>query len=160
MYYPDDMNDLRRILTIALAVMLVGCGQRWGLRNNPSPSPAGETAQKPTDPPDPRDVRIRQLLTQRAVLDAKITELGATNSRLTDRVNELEFLNRQLTGQLKVVGEAPRERDRFKARVLRLELENAQLRERIGQLEGLLGIKPATTTAPASQPAAPVGGSD
>ena len=67
--------------------------------------------------------------------DEKIAELRQRSDRLAEKVRKLEFLNEQLQKQLEAVGDAPKQRDRYKKMLINKELEIKRLEEKIKKLQ-------------------------
>jgi len=127
-------------VALLLALSLAGC-----------PGNPGE----PTGPatPDPAGARDRQIQRLRAELDmanARLEELRLRNERLSRKLSELKFLNSQLHKQLAAVGDAPRQRDQYKAEALRQRLLIEKLRSQLERMSGgRTGGASGTTTLPA-----------
>jgi predicted RNase H-like nuclease (RuvC/YqgF family) len=114
---------------------------------------SGLTRDRPNDAPpppeDPRNVEIDRLQARLNEARGRIDELALRNRRLEGEIRRLELTRDQLTRQLEVVGDAPRQRDRYKLLAKKRRIENERLKDRIERLEKLLNM----TTAPATRPA-------
>ncbi|KPK86715.1 MAG: hypothetical protein AMJ81_00570 [Phycisphaerae bacterium SM23_33] len=92
--------------------------------------------------------KLQMELTER---DLRIKELTEHVERLSVRLKKAEFINEQLSKQLVAVGDAPRDRDRYKGLTVQQGLEIQRLQRRIEDLRKRLGR--TTASAPATQPA-------
>jgi len=142
------------VLSILTGMFLqAGCENQSGwerlsrLREEGAAAPPGPEPQTA----EPKDRRIAELQTQVDVLRQRIEELSARNDRLAQEVRNLRFCNNQLRKQLEVVGDAPRQRDKYQALAAALEVEVRRLRKQVQELEKLL----KSPQEPASQPGAP-----
>lgn len=135
-------------LALAAAVSAAGCNMKgWNL---------GRSKEPESPPEEAKDTKVQQLQAEIDTLRARVDELGKRNDRLTEKLNQAEFINDQLAKQLKVVANAPRMRDYYKDLAAERQLEVERLTRRIRTLEKLLGIP---STAPATRPATqPAGG--
>jgi len=145
---PSRRSRLLCGLALAAAVSAAGCNMKdWKL---------GRSKEPEAPPEEARDTKVQQLQAEIDTLGARVEELGKRNDRLTEKLNQAEFINDQLAKQLKVVAGAPRMRDYYKDLAAERQLEIERLTRRIRRLEKLLGIP---STAPATRPATrPAGG--
>ena len=108
-----------------------------------------------------KDIEIERLQAEADDLHAQLKERGDDYKKLETELTRLEFTNDQLNKQIKAVGDAPRERDKYRRSAIDLMLKVERLKQRIATLEELLGIpasRPAKgDNAPASDEPKPVG---
>jgi len=112
-------------MTILLS--LTGCQLKtW---NSSSKRPEPTTVSSSTSE------EISRLKEQIRLKDEKIAELRQRSDRLAEKVRKLEFLNEQLQKQLEAVGDAPKQRDRYKKMLINKELEIKRLEDKIKKLQ-------------------------
>ena len=112
-------------MTILLS--LAGCQLKtWNLSSKQT---------EPTTVPSSTSEEISRLKEQIRLKDEKIKELSLRADRLAEKVRKLEFLNEQLQKQLEAVGDAPKQRDRYKQMLINKELEIKQLEDKIKKLQ-------------------------
>lgn len=90
---------------------------------------------EPTTVSSSTNEEIIRLKEQIHLKDEKIKELCLRADRLAEKVRKLEFLNEQLQKQLEAVGDAPRQRDRYKQMLVNKELEIKRLENKIKKLQ-------------------------
>jgi len=114
----------------------------------------GDSPQPPSPPVQAeRDERIAQLEDELHMRDKQIEELRAREDLLSEQAKKLEFLNEQLQKQLKAVGDAPRQRDRYKQLAVENQLEIDRLRSQIKELKRAIGPPTSQpTSAPITRP--------
>ena len=137
-------------MILIVAAALAGC------------QPVSPTSRTPhldePAPPDRRDLELRQLKADVVTLRGQNDDLRARCDGLVEQIRKLELLNEQLHLQLRVVGDAPRQRDQARADLTARTAQMQRLYERITQLERALNIPAAQrttmpSTAPSSAPA-------
>lgn len=134
-------------LALAAAVSAAGCNMKgWNL---------GRSKEPERPPEEAKDTKVQQLQAEIDTLEARVDELGKRNNRLTEKLNQAEFINEQRSKQLKAVADAPRMREYYKDLAAQRQLEVERLTQRIRTLEKLLGIP---STVPATRPATRPGG--
>jgi len=141
---------------LLLATVLSGC--EHFRRDEPDPAPA-PSAPAPDDHLTEAEREVARLAEENRGLNERMGELRNRCDLLADKARDLQFANEQLRKQLDAVGDAPRQRDAYKAKALRMELEIERLKARIAELEQLLAppaTRPATrpATDPATRPSA------
>jgi len=121
---------------------LSGCGD--GLRKS-------DQRARPATPPVPSPPGQNNQRHQSEILGlrGKVNDLSRRSSALEKRVHELTFLNEQLSKQLGAVGNAPGERDKYRAMVAAQELKIAGLQKRIAELEKQPHADGSATSQPA-----------
>ena len=90
---------------------------------------------EPTTVSSSTNEEIIRLKEQIHLKDEKIKELCLRADRLAEKVRKLEFLNEQLQKQLEAVGDAPKQRDRYKKMLINKELEIKRLEDKIKKLQ-------------------------
>ena len=125
--------------TIMLLAAMVSAGCEFD--NDFGTPPGGREPRKTA-----KDLEIERLQALSDSLRAQLKERGDDYEKLRVKLNKQEFINKQLEEQLKAVGDAPRERDKYRKRAIEMMLTVERLKERIATLEERLGV-------PASQPA-------
>ena len=115
------------ILPMTILLSLAGCQLKtWNLSSKQT---------EPTTVPSSTSEEISRLKEQIRLKDEKIKELSLRADRLAEKVRKLEFLNEQLQKQLEAVGDAPKQRDRYKQMLINKELEIKQLEDKIKKLQ-------------------------
>ena len=112
-------------MTILLS--LTGCQLKTWNSSSKRPEPT-TVSSSPNE-------EISRLKEQIRLKDEKIKELSLRADRLAEKVRKLEFLNEQLQKQLEAVGDAPKQRDRYKKMLINKELEIKRLEDKIKKLE-------------------------
>ena len=135
------MNRILNILLITIAIGVGGCN--FGEDDADSPQPTSPSVRAA------RNERIRQLEEELDVRDRQTGELRDRAAQLARQIKKLKFLNEQLQRQLDAVGDAPRQRDKFKQQVAEKQLEIDRLKSRIERLER--AVAPATS-GPTTRP--------
>ncbi len=131
-------------LMIALALAIGGCkdkGWNWWKKDavqgdSAASAPAAETT--------PQEREIERITDSNRTLDERLTETRNRSDLLSKKVKQLEFVNAQLRRQLAAVGDAPRERDRYKARADRLDKHVKELELQLTELVKLRAPQPTT----------------
>ncbi|MCD6377866.1 MAG: hypothetical protein J7L99_03320 [Planctomycetes bacterium] len=115
------------ILPMTILLSLTGCQLKtWNLSSKqPEPTRASSSTNE----------EISRLKEQIRLKDEKIKELSLRADRLAEKVRKLEFLNEQLQKQLEAVGDAPKQRDRYKQMLINKELEIKRLEDKIKKLQ-------------------------
>ena len=115
------------ILPMTILLSLAGCQLKtWNLSSKQT---------EPTTVPSSTSEEISRLKEQIRLKDEKIKELSLRADRLAEKVRKLEFLNEQLQKQLEAVGDAPKQRDRYKKMLINKELEIKRLEDKIKKLQ-------------------------
>jgi hypothetical protein len=154
---------MRRVHPISAWVLcaagaLAGCEKMdWWKPAAPPASPQAEAQTQDANltlTPD----QVAQLQSENALLKAQLEDAQVRDRQLSEQVKDLQFLTTQQEKQIKILAEAPVERDKFKAQVEELQAQNLLLRERIRLLTG--GAPAAADAnqpapAPSSRPAQP-----
>ncbi len=139
------MNRSLNIL-IVITLVLGGCDIGRKKRDD-SPQPPSPSVQAA------RDVRITQLEDELHKREKQLEELRARADLLAQRAKKLEFLNEQLQKQLNAVGDAPRQRDRYKQQAAVKQLEIDSLKRQIKELKRAIGVPSSQpTSAPITRP--------
>ena len=118
------------------------------LREEGTPAPVAPAPR----PARAENRRIADLQTQVDVLRQRIGELSDRNDRLVEEIRRLKFTNTQLRKQLEVVGDAPRQRDKYRALAAALEAEVRRLRRQVRRLEALVKSPQAASRPGTTQP--------
>ena len=115
------------ILPMTILLSLTGCQLKtWNLSSKqPEPTTVSSSTNE----------EISRLKEQIRLKDEKIAELRQRSDRLAEKVRKLEFLNEQLQKQLEAVGDAPRQRDRYKKMLINKELEIKRLEDKVKKLQ-------------------------
>ncbi len=123
---------MRWKLFIACLPVLVSLGCRMG-----DESPAASV--KTSESRQIRELReqVETLQAENAILISKLEELSRRNKQLAKKVNDLKFTKDQNAKLIATLAEVPKERDRYKAQVEKLALENAELKEKVDDLAAL-----------------------
>ena len=148
--FPTVLAALAACGAIVLCLSPVGCDKlaekfKWsGWRGSadansssaePQPTPQTQPAPKDAKPTlTPEEVKLRSREISNLLLREEMIELRAREKRLTNKVNQLKFLNSQLQEQVKALADAPGERDRREKQVRLLKAEIEQLKKRIEKL--------------------------
>ena len=134
-----------------LCVLLVVAAGYGGCK---FPAKDTDSAQPPGPPVQAaRNKRITQLEDELYERDKQIEELRIRVDLLAEQAKKLEFLNEQLQKQLEAVGDAPRQRDRYRQQAAEKQLEIDRLRSQIRQLKHALGLPTSQpTSAPITRP--------
>jgi len=115
------------ILPMAILLSLTSCQLKtWNLSSKQT---------EPTTVPSSTNEEISRLKEQIRLKDEKIKELSLRADRLAEKVRKLEFLNELLQKQLEAVGDAPKQRDRYKKMLINKELEIKRLEDKIKKLQ-------------------------
>ncbi|MCD4699345.1 MAG: hypothetical protein K8R91_02085 [Phycisphaerae bacterium] len=117
------------------------CGCKFSAQAGDSAQPLSPSVQAA------RNERITQLEDELHMRDKQIEELRSRDDLLSGQAKRLEFLNEQLQKQLKAVGDAPRQRDRYKQQAAENQLEIDRLRSQIKELKLAIGV-PTSKPAP------------
>ena len=116
------------ILPMTILLSLTGCQLKtWNLSSK-QPEPTTVSSSTTNE-------EISRLKEQIRLKDEKIKELSLRADRLAEKVRKLEFLNEQLQKQLEAVGDAPKQRDRYKKMLINKELEIKRLEDKIKKLQ-------------------------
>jgi chromosome segregation ATPase len=116
----------------------------------PQPEPSAEQVDQLRRRLDQQAEQIRLLQTTVSEKEATIADLRVRASVLANHVRGLQGEAEQLNEQLKVVGDAPRQRDTYKALYEQLQVENRRLQADMDALKP--PASPATTTQSGTDP--------
>ena len=98
--------------------------------------------------------QIASLEAEKKVLTSRLEELSAREKVLAGKVRELQFVNARQAEQIEALAEAPAERDLYKARAQKLQLDVTHLTRRLAELERTVTLLRSRADEP--KPAAPV----
>jgi len=79
--------------------------------------------------------QIASLEAEKKVLTSRLEELSTREKVLAGKVRELQFVNTRQAEQIQALAEAPAERDLYKARAQKLQLDVTRLTRRLAELE-------------------------
>ena len=131
------------ILLAAAALFAPGCKDQdfnWWKK---SPGEAGAD-----EAPTPQQREIERLREENRGLNERLTEGKNRSALLAKKVKQQEFINDQLRRQLQAVGDAPLQRDNYKARCARLEQHIEELE---AQLAEFMKLRTSSSTRPAGE---------
>jgi len=134
------------LLLTALAFLAGGCkkgGGAWWKRKKAPDSDTATAAATPELTPQERE--IERLNEANRTLAERLTETTNRSNLLSKKVKQLEFVNDQLRKQLAAVGDAPQQRDKYKAKSERLEKHIKELEIQLAELMKLRMAQPTKT---------------
>ncbi len=135
------MRRLIFAIGIALALAAPGCkngSATWWKKKKP---PADTAAVEPAL--TPAEQEIERLREENRTLGERLTEVQNREKLLAKKVKQLELISSQRGKQLDAVGDAPLERDQYKARCERLEKHVKELSDQLSALMKLKLSQPA-----------------
>ncbi len=130
---------------IALALAIGGCKDadwNWWKKDAATGNSASTAPAAAEMTPEERE--IERLADSNRTLNERLVETKNRSGLLSKKVTQLEFVNAQLRTQLAAVGDAPRERDRHKARADRLDEHVKELELQLTELMKLRAPQPTT----------------
>ena len=136
------MNRLWYLTFVCTAVLSAGCQEPSG----------GEKINAATARDQELTSQIEALKAQNTVQTSQLLEVRRREDVLIEENRKLQFLRQQHEKQLKLLSNAPLERDKYRAKVKKLNARIEQLIGRIGQLQADNKILRLKSTTPTTTP--------
>lgn len=136
------MNRLWYLTFVCTAVLSAGCQE----------PPGGEKINAAASHDQQLTSQIEALKAQNTIQASQLLEVRRREDVLIEKVRKLQFLCRQQEKQIKLLSNAPPERDKYKAQVKKLNARIEQLIGRIGQLQADNKLLRLKSTTPATEP--------
>ena len=109
-------------------------------------APDGDAATATTAPElTPHEREVERLNEANRTLEERLAETTNRSNLLSKKVKQLEFVNDQLRKQLAAVGDAPQQRDQYKAKSERLDKHIKELELQLAELMKLRMAQPSRT---------------